>query len=79
MTQSSRFTADDASHSPLSCPGCKNSGRIDIAALVWVRQTPDGTDPDASEDQSHDWDDGSQCVCRCCGHTGTVEQFRIST
>jgi len=70
--------SDSAANGPtqLTCPECKDHSRIDIAALVWVRQTTDGTDADAADDQSHDWDGASPCICRSCGHSGTVTQFQ---
>jgi hypothetical protein len=72
------FSADDGTsqQSNLACPSCMRSDRIDIAALVWVRHSAVGTDPNDAADNSHEWAEDSACVCRVCGHPGTVREFR---
>lgn len=59
----------------LACPQCGDDQHIDVAALVWVRLCPDGTDADISHDGSHEWDDSSNAVCWHCGFTGKVRDF----
>jgi hypothetical protein len=54
------------------CPECGSSAHLDVAALVWVRLTADGTDPDEAHDGGHEWDDDSPCRCDNCDWTGTV-------
>jgi len=54
------------------CPKCGRTDQLDIAATVWVRLTPDGTDNDAADDGDHEWDDDSVCRCAACGWAGTV-------
>ena len=39
------------------CPNCGRDDQLDVAALVFVRLTPDGTDVDDAVDGSHEWDD----------------------
>jgi hypothetical protein len=60
----------------MTCPDCGHSDALDVAALVWVRLTRDGTDADASHDGSHEWDDDADCVCAACGWRGTVLNAR---
>ncbi|MFI5109732.1 MAG: hypothetical protein ACHP78_12900 [Terriglobales bacterium] len=40
----------------LRCPECGKSDQLDIAATVWVRLCPDGTDVTAAECGDHEWD-----------------------
>jgi hypothetical protein len=58
-----------------SCPACGDSACIDIAAVVWVRLTEDGSDADISEDGSHEWDGTTAAKCCECGWTGTVAEL----
>jgi hypothetical protein len=59
----------------MACPVCGRDDAIDVAATVWVRLTPDGTDTDESNDGSHEWDGDSAALCNACGHSGTVGEF----
>jgi hypothetical protein len=59
----------------MSCPKCGSGERIDIAATVWVRLTPDGTDADLAADGGHFWEDDSAGRCVACDHQGTVRDF----
>ncbi|TXM96396.1 hypothetical protein FV242_33685 [Methylobacterium sp. WL64] len=59
----------------MACPACGSADRIDIAATVWVRVTPDGTDPDNAENGDHEFTPASPAMCSGCGHRGTVAEF----
>jgi predicted RNA-binding Zn-ribbon protein involved in translation (DUF1610 family) len=64
-----------------TCPKCGTSDQIDIDATVRVRIVDQdtegnfGTDADASEDGSHEWDATSGAYCAHCGYSGTVDDF----
>ena len=60
----------------MACPACGQDDRIDIEATLWVRVTPDGTDADASEDGTHDYEDDSLAECQACGYGGKVREFK---
>ena len=49
----------------LKCPSCGRGDSLDIAATLWVRLTPDGTDADASRVGDHEWDNSSAATCEC--------------
>lgn len=59
----------------LRCPECGMSDHLDIAATVWVRLCPDGTDVTAAGNGDHEWEDSSAIKCCACGHDGTVATF----
>jgi len=59
----------------LGCPQCGQDDEIDIAATVWVRLRPDGTDIFEAEDGDHEWENGSSAKCCACGHCATVAEF----
>ena len=59
----------------LCCPGCAQDDEIDIAATVWVRLCPDGTDVTLAHNGDHEWTDTSAAHCGSCGHRGTVASF----
>jgi len=59
----------------LCCPECGKSDEIDIAATVWVRLCPDGTDLTAAHDGNHEWQNDSAAYCGACGHDATVAEF----
>ncbi|MGH9808302.1 MAG: hypothetical protein ACRD9W_13765 [Terriglobia bacterium] len=61
----------------LRCPHCGRSDEIDIAATVWVRLCPDGTDVTAAANGDHDWEQGSSAKCCACGYHATVAEFRV--
>ena len=63
----------------MKCPKCGASDQLDVAATVWVRLCPDGTDVYAAENGDHEWDNGSAVVCHSCGHSGTVRDFGTET
>jgi ribosomal protein L37E len=56
----------------MTCPRCGHSDMLDVAAIVQVRLTRDGTDADQSDSADHTWDDDSACSCAHCGWEGTV-------
>lgn len=60
----------------ISCPKCTRDDQLDIAAAVWVRLCPDGTDAHESEDGDHEWNEHSGIICRACGHGGNVSDFK---
>lgn len=71
---------DDSSVSTaweMRCPKCKRDDEIDISVKSWTRLVPDGTDRDEADETSEEWDNDSVCICRACGHKGTVETFQI--
>lgn len=59
----------------IHCLKCQRADRIDIAATVWLRATPEGTDADQSSDGSHDYEPGSTARCAACGYTGRLDSF----
>ena len=59
----------------LRCPECGKDDEIDIAATVWVRLCPDGTDIFAAQDGDHEWEEASAAKCCSCGHDGNVSEF----
>lgn len=59
----------------LRCPACHSTDDIDIAATVWVRLCPDGTDPDLARCGDHEWSDADPAKCNACGFDGRVRQF----
>jgi hypothetical protein len=80
MMNPDAFSAEDCTsqQSNLTCPCCRRSDRIDIAALVWVRHSAGGTDPNEAADHSHEWTEDSASVCRACDYAGTVREFHSS-
>ena len=62
----------------LRCPHCKSCDEIDIAATVWVRLCPDGTDPALSYCGDHAWTDDSEACCNACGFDGRVRDFHVT-
>jgi hypothetical protein len=59
----------------LRCPMCGRGDEIDIAATVWVRLCPDGTDVTAAANGDHEWCNQSSALCAACGHGGSVSDF----
>jgi hypothetical protein len=59
----------------MACPQCRRDDGIDIVAGVWVRLTPDGTDPDQAINRDHEWNERSPASCRHCQHVGAVASF----
>ncbi len=59
-----------------SCPECGGQHDIIIQARIWVLLTDDGTDVDAPDDGSHEWDGNSLVGCEECGFEGTVDQLK---
>ena len=62
----------------MRCPKCNASDRIDVQALVWLRLSPDGTDPYEARNQDHEWGDVNVAQCCACEHIGTVKDFEIA-
>ena len=60
----------------LRCPDCGGTDAIDIAATVWVRLSPDGTDVTLSHNGDHVWDEDSPLCCTACGFHGQVRHLR---
>lgn len=65
-----------ASEWEMRCPKCRSDESIDIAATVWVRLGPYGTDADESANGDKEWDNDSLAVCNC-GYAGRVKDFSI--
>ena len=61
----------------LRYPDCGRSDEIDIAATVWVRLCPEGTDVTAAECGDHEWENSSTAKCCACGHCATVAAFGV--
>ena len=59
----------------MRCPKCGASNEIDIAAMVWVRLCPDGTDVTLADNGDHEWDARNNAACGSCGHHGDVAAF----
>jgi len=62
----------------MRCPKCGTSDEIDIAATVWIRLCPDGTDVTQAAKGDHEWEHGSLAACDSCGHAATVRDFEAS-
>lgn len=62
----------------LCCPECGKSDEIDIAAHVWARLCPDGTDVTAAHNGDHEWQNDSAAHCCACGHCSTVAAFEVT-
>ena len=60
----------------LRCPKCRKTNAVDIAAVVWVRLTADGSDADISENGDHEWNIESDACCGLCTFNGIVADFR---
>ena len=59
----------------MACPSCGKTDCIDIAATVWLRVMPDGTDPGEAENGDHEFTPDSPALCGACGHAATVAAF----
>jgi Pyruvate/2-oxoacid:ferredoxin oxidoreductase delta subunit len=59
----------------MACPECGADDQIDIAAQIWIRLCPDGTDAAAAANGDHEWRDTDAAVCHGCGHQSTVAAF----
>ena len=59
----------------LRCPECGKGDEIDIAATVWVRLCPDGSDVTQAANGDHEWSNNSGAVCQACGHSGNAAEF----
>ncbi|MCA9062663.1 MAG: hypothetical protein KDA96_06375 [Planctomycetaceae bacterium] len=57
----------------LACPKCGNDDCLRIAVTAVATVTDDG----AEVTGAIDWHDRSFATCPCCGHDGTVGDFRI--
>lgn len=58
------------------CPECYRSDRIEIAATVWVRLTPDGSAADeATYGTGHEWTEDSEARCDACDWEGGVYEL----
>lgn len=60
----------------MACPNCGDTTNLDIQALIWVRVTADGTDPDEARLHDHDWEDKSECYCDACDWAGKVRDTK---
>lgn len=56
----------------MACPHCHSDSSLDVAATIWVRLFPDGTDADEAQHQGHEWASNSSCQCAACDWSGTV-------
>jgi hypothetical protein len=61
----------------MRCPKCRASDQIDVAATVWIRLCPDGTDVTLAAFGDHEWEHISLAACHSCGHSATVWDFNI--
>ena len=61
-----------------ACPKCGDDSHLDITALISVRLTPEGTDPDEARNHDHEWGEDSKCVCTTCDHAGKVKNFEVT-
>lgn len=59
----------------MACPTCGNDA-LDVAATIWVRLVPDGTDIDLAHNHDHEWDDSAACYCDHCQWAGTVKEAK---
>jgi hypothetical protein len=59
----------------MKCPDCGRTDEIDIAATVYVRLYPDGTDALTARNGDHEWGNHSPAVCCACEYAGTVGEF----
>lgn len=62
-------------HHGMCCSVCGDDLRIDIAATVWIRLTPDGTDATEAANGDHEWSDHSTGECQTCNFVGHVSDF----
>ena len=60
----------------LRCPDCGGTDAIDLAATVWVRVCPDGTDITLAQNADHEWDDDALVFCAACNFRGQVRHLR---
>lgn len=61
------------------CPECGCDDEIDIAATLWVRLCPDGTDVNAAANGDHEWGDHDPAECMACGFQGAAADFKGMT
>lgn len=61
----------------MCCPKCGRDDQIDVQVKVFVRLTPDGSDPFAADMGDHEWEDDSPAECGSCGYEGLVRDFEI--
>jgi len=61
----------------LCCPNCGKDDGIDIAATVWIRMTPGGSDTEASFCGDHTYDPDHDAACQNCGFEGLVSDFQV--
>lgn len=59
----------------LRCPACSNADGIHILAEIWVRATPEGTDPDQAANRDWYYTPRSPACCKVCGHSGALADF----
>lgn len=59
------------------CPQCRRDDQIDVAAQVWVRLTPDGSDQDEAENADTEFNQQSGAMCAACGFHGNLDDFRV--
>lgn len=62
----------------IRCPACGDCDEIDIAATLWVRLCPDGTDPQLAANGDHEWSDDHAACCNACSFVGKVCDFRTA-
>lgn len=60
----------------MTCPKCHRDDKLEVAAIIWVRLVPDGTEDSENGDQT--WDDDSPCLCNHedCDWSGKVKDAR---
>lgn len=52
------------------CPECHKGDELSVAAVVWAKLYPDGSDVEGD----HEWDGNSAIVCGC-GWSGKVHKL----
>jgi hypothetical protein len=60
-----------------SCPKCGRDDQIDVAAMVWVRLFPDGTDQDEAQNTDTEFNQQSGAICAACGFNGNLGDFKV--
>lgn len=78
MHYEAEITESPGNQFGLRCPQCRKDDEIDIAATVWVRLCPDGTDVTAAEDENHEWENTSAAKCCACGYCATEAVFKVT-
>jgi hypothetical protein len=60
------------------CPECGRDDAIVVAATVWARLGPDGSDIGLFENEAHEWDLRSMARCDACDFQARLVSFTPS-